>query len=184
MDNNSIGFYSISKASEKKIEDKSVTQGKSPRRRKHVNYRKSERHISGITSSDSDFETDGTEVEYLPSIQNSGVSKRGLRGFLAHQATSRKKRIPGIPSKFEYCWQLNCFECCKNRGQTFGRRRKIRGRRYSRSSDRIQMLEEHRRIVENLNEEQLGLSNDDSANLELNWPVLSQGSLMKDFCCE
>lgn len=46
------------------------------------------------------------------------------------------------------------------------------------------MLEEHLRIVENLNEEQIGLSNDDSANLELSWPVLSQGSLMNDFCCE
>lgn len=113
-------FYAISKAGEKEIEDKSATQENSLRKRKHVNNRKSEWHISGISSSDSDFETDGTEDEFLPSIRNSGVPERGLRGFLAHQAASRKNGAPVFPQYPNIAGNSIALSAVRSRGQTFG----------------------------------------------------------------
>lgn len=51
--------------------------------------KKTEWHVSGMSSSGSDFQPDGTEDEYVAEIENPRNPKTRLRGNMAFQAAWR-----------------------------------------------------------------------------------------------
>lgn len=187
--NNFIDFNAIYKANKEAAENESTASQQCQRRtrkRTSVNYKKADEwHVSGMSASGSDFETDGTEDEFAPNMPRS--HRQSVRGILAYQGTTRQRGALVHTQKSPIAGTSSALVGVSSRGQMSGRRRqrisgfnrgRSRGRGYAR---RIEMLDDHRRIVETLREDDTTeMPNVESSIL----PALNEGTFMNDFCYE
>lgn len=136
---------------------------KSLRKRK-PHKQPNEWQISGLSPSESDYSTDGTEDEYLPSLPQ--PKSKSLRGVLAYQSSRRQKGAFIHTAKSNIPGESNVLLGVSSRGQISGRGRfrgRVRGRSSTSASGRAEMLTKHRRIVEDLfaEDETMPASNDE-----------------------
>lgn len=146
------------------------------RKRTVEDYRvPAEWEVSGLTDPGSDFSPAGSEDEYqlpgsvIPSKKNRSQS---ARGFFRYREVTRQR------GALHFAGGSNDLIGISSRGQVSGRRR--RGRPFgSSTSRRSDMLQEHRRIVQDLNEnDSIDVSADDARNIS----QLNEGTYVSNSC--
>lgn len=151
-----------------------------PRKRKSTKQQ-TQWHISGISSSGSDYSSDGTEDEYVPISQQ--PKSKSLRGILAYQASRRQKGAFIHTAQSDIPGESNVLLGVSSRGQISGRGRfrgKGSGRSYFRRTSaisRADMLTEHRQIVEDLcaEDETMPMATNYEPMFDLNLIMLTDG---------
>lgn len=138
-----------------------------------------------MSSSGDDFGTDGTEDEYVPERGYLRNPQSSLRGIMAFQSARRQKGA--FVHTQQSITSSSALIGVSSRGQVRGRRRarvsgsdrvSTRGRGYSFNSDRNEMLDEHRRIVQDLCEDDMGMSDVAVIQRVSTLPMLNEGSFI------
>lgn len=127
-----------------------------------------------VSNVSSDSDTDGSGELYIPPSTHRSEKPKSTRGFFAYQAAARQRGALVYSPQSNVTNESNVVIGVSSRGRVSGRGR-IRVHGIGRQS-RAEMMDEHRRIVDELH-----ATTDEPVNREPNSPALTGGNFFNVF---